>query len=77
MLDLSKARQRKRVALPSLVKFIFLLLPWGFVAYGTHVLQDMLAFYNNSNPGPRRRSFSPTRPTARSMPTTARLADVL
>ena len=48
MLDLSKARRRRAVVVPTLVKFMFLCLPWVFVGYGGIILQDSLAFYNNS-----------------------------
>ena len=49
MLDVSKAK-RKRIVIPAVVKFLFLLLPWFFVAYGISALQHYLEFYNNSVP---------------------------
>jgi len=48
VLDFSKATRRRKFYLPSGVKFLFLFLPWVFVAYGLVVLQEFLAFYNNS-----------------------------
>jgi len=48
MLDLSKARRRRSIYVPVLMKFFFLCLPWIFVGYGGLILQDSLAFYNNS-----------------------------
>lgn len=49
MLDVSK-RKRKKVVIPAAVKFLFLLMPWFFVAYGIAALQDYLTFFNNSVP---------------------------
>ena len=50
MLDLGKAKRRRAIAVPTALKFMFLCIPWVFVAYGVFVLKDMLAFYNNSVP---------------------------
>lgn len=48
MLDLSQAKQRKHYSIPFWVKLLFLCLPWAFVAYGAGIMQEQIAFYNNS-----------------------------
>ena len=50
MLDLSKSKRHRSVTMPSALKMMFLSLPWIFVFYGVLVLQDTLAFFNNSVP---------------------------
>ena len=57
MLDFSKASRRRKFFLPSGAKFVFLFLPWVFVAYGLAVLQEYLTFYNNSVPATARVVF--------------------
>ena len=48
MLDLRQAQKKRRYAIPFGVKLFFLCMPWTLVAYGAGVLQEQIAFYNNS-----------------------------